>query len=55
MAKKTNFGPDFGPFWPKFGHQNFFSWVVPLVDAIHFCKLSLYPISKKTNELNLKK
>ena len=23
-GKKSNLGPDFGPLWPKFGHQNFF-------------------------------
>ena len=27
MAKKSNFGPDFSLFWPKSGHQNFFSRV----------------------------
>ena len=39
MAKKTNFGPDFGPFWPKFGPQNFFSWILSLLDVILCCKL----------------
>ena len=55
MAKKTNFGPDFSPFWPKFGPQKFFSWVLPLLDVIHCCKLSLYAISRKSNEPNLRK
>ena len=54
MTNKTNFGPDFGPLWSTFGSQKFFSWVLPLVEVIHFCKLLLYAISKKTNEPNLK-
>ena len=55
MAKKTNFVPDFGLSLSKFGPQNFFSWVLPLLDVIHCCKLSLYAISKKTNEPNMRK
>ena len=55
MVKKTNFGPDFGPFWPKFGPQKKLSWVLPLTDVIHCCNVSLYAISKKTNEQNLRK
>ena len=51
--KKTNFGPDFGLFWPKFGPPKLFLWVLPLVDVIHCCKLSLYSISRKTYEPNL--
>ena len=50
MEKKTSFRPDFGPFWPKFGPKKFFSWVLPLLDIIHCCKLSLYAISRKTNK-----
>ena len=52
--KKTNFGPDFDPFWPKFSPPKFFSWVLPLLDVKHCCKLSLYAISRKTDESNLK-
>ena len=52
--KKTNFGPDFDPFWPKFSPPKFFSWVLPLLEVKHCCKLSLYAISRKTNESNLK-
>ena len=48
-GKKPNFGPDFGPFSPKFGSQKNFLWVLPLVDVIHCCKLSLCAISRKTN------
>ena len=54
-GKKSNFGPDFGLFWPKFGPQKFFWWVLPLLDVIHYCKLSLYKISKKANEQNMRK
>ena len=39
----------------KFGPQNFFSWVLPLPDVRHCYKLSLYAISRKANEPNLKK
>ena len=55
MEKNPSFGPDFGLFWPKFGTQNFFSWVLPLLDVRNCCKLSLHAISRKTNEPNLRK
>ena len=32
-----------------------FSWVLPLIDVIHCCNVSLYAISKKTNKQNLRK
>ena len=35
--------------------QKIFSWILPLLDVRHYCKLLLYTISKKTNELNLRK
>ena len=54
-GKKPSFGPDLGLFWPKIGSQNFFLWVLPLLDIIHCCKLSFYAISRKTNEPNLRK
>ena len=48
-GKKTLiFGPDFGPFWPKFGPKIFF-------DVMLCWKLSLNAISRKTNEQNLRK
>ena len=50
-GKKTSFGPNFGPFGP----QKNFSWILPQPDVRHCCKLSLYTISKKTNESNLRK
>ena len=43
-----------GLFWSK-SFPKFSSWVLPLLDVIHCCKLSLYPISRKTNEPNLRK
>ena len=56
MTKKPSFGPDFGPFCPKFGPpQKIFLWVLPLLDVRHSCKLSLYAISRKTKEPNLRK
>ena len=33
----------------------FFSQTFPLLDVRHCCKLSLYPISRKTNEPNMRK
>ena len=30
-------------------------WVLPLLDVIYCCKLSLHAISRKTNEPNLRK
>ena len=37
----------------KYGPQSFLS-ISPLLDVIHCCKLSLYAISRKTNDPNLK-
>ena len=57
---KKNLVPGrFWHLWPKFGPQKFlygfFWWVLPLLDVIHCCKLSLYAMSRKTNEPNLRK
>ena len=38
--KKTNFGPNFDFFGPNLVPQFFFSWVSPLLDIRHCCKLS---------------
>ena len=38
----------------NFGSKNFFSWVLPLLDVRHCCKLPFYPISKKPNDPNSK-
>ena len=54
MTKKTSFAPNFGTFGSNLG-PNFFSWILPLVDVIYSCKLSLYAIPKKSNEPNLRK
>ena len=54
-GKKPSFGPHFGPFDPNLVPKNFFSWILPLLDFRNCCKLSLYAISRKTNELNLRK
>ena len=35
MAKKTDFGTNFGPFLPKFGPKKFFSWILPLLSVRH--------------------
>ena len=43
-----------GLFWSK-SFPKFSSWVLPLLDVIHCCNLSLYAISRKTNEPNLRK
>ena len=42
-------------FWPKFGPKNIFSWVLLLLYGRHCCKLSLYAISRETDEPNLRK
>ena len=52
MAQKPSLRPYFGLFWPKFGTQRDFLWVLPLLDVIHCWKLSLYAISKKANQSN---
>ena len=41
--------------WPKFGLQKLFSWILPLLDARHCWKLSLYEVSRKTNHPNSRK
>ena len=51
---KLNFGPNFGQFDPDLGPE-IFSWILPLLVVRHCCNLSLYAISRKTNEPNLRK
>ena len=53
--QKTSFWTWLWPLCWKFGSRNFFSWVLPLLNVRHCCKLSLHAISKKTNELNVRK
>ena len=45
---RPNFGPDLAP-------QKLFLWVLPLQNLLYCCKISLYAISRKTNEPNLRK
>ena len=52
--QKTYFGTQFWPLWHKFEPPQKFSRVLTLLDVEHCCKLSLYGISKKTNESKLK-
>ena len=53
--QKTQFWAQFWPLWPKFGSQNFFPYILPLSDVRNCRKLSLYAISQKNNQLNLRK
>ena len=53
--EKTQFLARFWSLWPDFGPSNFFSSILPKLDVRKFCKLSLYAISRKTNEQNLRK
>ena len=53
--QKTQFCRDFVLYQPKFGPQKYFLQVLPLLDVKHYCQLSLYTISRKTNEPNLRK
>ena len=50
---KTQFQDQFCPLWSKFRPQKFFSWILPL-HVRHCFKLSLYAISRKTKEPNLR-
>ena len=54
-GKKPNFGPDFGPFGSNLGTQTFLSWVLPLLDVRHCCKLSSYVISIENYDPNSRK
>ena len=47
MAENLVSGPNLGPY--------FFSLVLPLLEVRHCCKLSLYALSRKTIEPNLRK
>ena len=54
MTKKPYFGPDFDLFDPNVGPKKFL-WVLPLLDFMHCCKLSLCAISWKSNEPSFRK
>ena len=52
-GKKPSFEPDFGPFNPNLGFKFCVCvCILPLLDVRHYCKLSLYAISKKPSEPN---
>ena len=50
--KKPNFGPDFGQFGLNFSPPLIFLWVLALLEVRHCCKLSLYSISRNTDDPN---
>ena len=52
--KKPYFGPDFDLFDPNVGPEKFL-WVLPLLDFMHCCKLSLCATSWKSNEPSFRK
>ena len=51
MAKNLVLGPVLAQIWA----QRFFWWILPVLDVRHCCKVSLYAISRKTNEPSLRK
>ena len=53
--KKPSFRPNFGPLDSHLGSKFFFVDLISILDVRHCCKLSLYTISRKTNEQNLRK
>ena len=53
--QKTQFQDPFQPLRPKFKAKETFSLILPLLHVRHFCKLSFYAISSKTNGPNLRK
>ena len=54
MAKNLVSGPILARFGPNLVPQ-IFLWVLPLLDVMHCCKLSLYAISRKNNAQTLSK
>ena len=54
-GKKPSFRPDFCPFWPKFGLQKTFLWVLLLLDVWNCYILSWHAMSREINEPNLRK
>ena len=53
--KKASFRSNFVLFLQIFDPQKSFLWFLPLPDVIHCYQLSLYAISRKTKEPNLRK
>ena len=54
-GKKPSSGPDFDSFTSNLVPKTFFLKILPPLDVTNCCKLSLYAISRKTNEPNLRK
>ena len=54
MAKKLVLRLILAPL-DRIWHAKFYSWILPLLHVIHHWKLSLYAISRKTNDPNLRK
>ena len=54
-SKKSGRGPDFGPFGPNSSPNLFFFVGFTSLDVRNCWKLSLYAVSRKTNESNLRK
>ena len=54
MAKNLVLGPILACFGPISVLKTFL-WVLPELDVIYYCKLSLYAIWTKTKEQNLRK
>ena len=55
MAKKSSFGPDFGPFGPNSGFRFFFSKILPSQSLDIRSAIPMYNIRKKTNYPILRK
>ena len=53
--QKAQFLAQLWPLWCKFGLPNFFLWILSVLGIRHCYTLSLYAISRKTNEPNLRK
>ena len=54
MAKNLVLGSILAPL-AQIWAPKIFSWILPVLDVRHSCKLSLHTISGKTNEPNLRK
>ena len=51
-GKKPSFEPDLAPLTQIWASNFVCVCILPLLDVRHYCKLSLYAISKKPNEPN---
>ena len=55
MGKKPIFEHNFGRPPPPPKKKKLFSWILPVLDVRHCCKLSLYVSLRKNNEPNFRK